>query len=117
MLITFHSKVEPEVLMLEEHALPLLAAAGKIAPHHIYIPERGVFTVEQLDAAIAGIEQAIDSSRSHATPHDDQDEQGNPLPPMAHRVTLQQRAFPLLDMLKKSRAKGVDVMWEKSRGW
>ena len=58
MLIAFHSKAAPEVLMLAKHALPLLAAAGKVGPDQSPLPERGVFTVEQLDATIAGIEQA-----------------------------------------------------------
>jgi hypothetical protein len=117
MLITFYSKVMPEVLMLEEHARPLLVAAGKITSQSIPIPQRGVFTVEQLEAAIAGIEEAIHHSRPSPSAYEnDQDEQDNLLAPMAQQVSLQQRAFPLLDMLKKSRLKNVDVMWQMTKG-
>lgn len=42
MLITFHSKVVAEVLMLTDHAGALLQAAGKSFGDKI--PERGVFT-------------------------------------------------------------------------
>ena len=50
MLITFHSKVVAEVLMLTDHAGVLLQAAGKSFGDKI--PERGVFTVDQLGPAI-----------------------------------------------------------------
>ena len=50
MLITFHSKVVAEVLMLSDHATGILQAAGKSIGDKI--PERGVFTVEQLGPAI-----------------------------------------------------------------
>ncbi len=67
MLITFHSKVVAEVLMLTDHAGALLQAAGKSFGDKI--PERGVFTVEQLQPAISGIERAIDDyQRAHEAP-------------------------------------------------
>src|SRR5690606_21960774 len=40
MLIVFHSKVASDVLMLAEHALPVLEAAGKDVSNGV--PERGV---------------------------------------------------------------------------
>lgn len=43
MLITFHSKVVAEVLMLAKHAGPLLQAAGKSFDEKS-VPEQGVFT-------------------------------------------------------------------------
>lgn len=117
MLITFHSKVVAEVLMLSEHAGPLLHAAGKSFGDKL--PERGVFTVEQLGPAIAGLEQAIETDqKSHAKGHDeDVDEEGRPVNPMARLVGLSQRAFPLLSMMKQSLAANVEVTWEVSRGW
>ncbi|SOE46281.1 hypothetical protein ANDA3_0351 [plant metagenome] len=114
MLITFQSKAAGDVLMLEEHALPLLQAAGK-APG--VSPERGVFTVAQLPAAIAGLEKAIAAAPPLADEDDDDDDDKPPVHPIALPVALGQRAFPLLDLLRKSQASGVDVMWEGSSAW
>ncbi|MGV2863544.1 DUF1840 domain-containing protein [Achromobacter sp. AGC39] len=113
MLITFHSKVVAEVLMLSDHAGPILQAAGK--PIGDKIPERGVFTVEQLGPAIDGIERAIADAEPPLDDEDDEDKA--PRAAMARTVGLKERAFPLLDMLRQSQAAGVEVTWEASRGW
>lgn len=112
MLITFHSKAVAEVLMLSDHAGPILQAAGKSIGDKI--PERGVFTVEQLAPAISGIEHAIATAER---PEEDEDEDAAPRAPMARTVGLKERAFPLLDMLRQSLAANVEVTWEASRGW
>ncbi|SIT19181.1 DUF1840 domain-containing protein [Achromobacter sp. MFA1 R4] len=115
MLITFHSKVVAEVLMLTDHAGALLQAAGK--PVGDKIPERGVFTVEQLGPAISGIERAIDEyQHAHEGADEDNDDKA-PVAPMARMVGLKERAFPLLDMMRQSQAAGAEVTWEVSRGW
>lgn len=116
MLITFHSKTVAEVLMLSHHAAPLLREAGKAIDGGV--PERGIFTVEQLPGAIAGIEAAIKTeSDTHQDPEAYPDTDEAPVPPMAQHVPLQQRAFPLLDMMRRSLADGKDVTWEASKGW
>jgi len=112
MLITFHSKAVAEVLMLSDHAGPILQAAGKSIGDKI--PERGVFTVDQLGPAIAGIERAIEIAEH---PADEDDEAKAPRSPMARAVGMKERAFPLLDMMRQSQAANVEVTWEASRGW
>ncbi|MCD0505402.1 DUF1840 domain-containing protein [Bordetella petrii] len=37
--------------------------------------------------------------------------------PIAQTVELRQRAFPLLDMMRRSLAEGADVTWEATKGW
>lgn len=116
MLITFHSKVVAEVLMLTDHAGVLLQAAGKSFGDKI--PERGVFTVDQLGPGIKGIEHAIEESLGQGHHDDDEeDEDKAPVPPMARTVGLKERAYPLLDMMRQSQAAGAEVTWEVSRGW
>ncbi|MVW72906.1 MULTISPECIES: DUF1840 domain-containing protein [unclassified Bordetella] len=116
MLIKFRSKTVAEVLMLSANAAPLLRAAGKTVADDV--PERGVFTVEQLPAAIAGIEAAIKAEEAHrpAQPSEEEDDAA-PVPPMAQHVELHQRAFPLLDMMRRSLQDGEDVTWESTKGW
>lgn len=112
MLIKFHSKTVAEVLMLSPTAAPILRAAGKSIGDEV--PERGVFTIDQLPAAIAGIEAAI-KAEDHVSPAEDEDDK--PVPAMAQHVELHQRAFPLLDMMRRSLADGEDVTWESTKGW
>jgi len=104
MLIVFHSKAAAEVLMLAQHAAPLLRAAGKVFDQDV--PVRGVWTAAQLSDAIAGIERAVAQTAGELP----QDEEG--VPAMERSVGLRQRAWPLLDMLKRAQTKGVDVVWE-----
>lgn len=116
MLIKFHSKAVAEILMLSENAAPLLRAAGKSFGDTI--PERGVFTRDQLESAIAGIESAVAADdQAHAPKDNDDDPDKAPVHPIAQTVELHQRAFPLLDMMRRSLAEGADVTWEATKGW
>jgi len=106
MVVTFRSKAAGEVIMLGEHAKPILEIAGKALGDTL--PERGVFTPEQLPAAIAGIERALAVTKDPKFDEDDPEEAA-----MARQyVGLAQRAFPLLDLLRRADAKGVNVTWE-----
>lgn len=109
MLIVFHSKAAAEVLMFSKHALPILQAAGK--PYIDDLPERGVITHDQLDAAIAGIERAIagDTTKEFS---DENDQIASEIHPISQPVSFRRRAFPLLAMLRLSRGINADVMWE-----
>lgn len=112
MLVTFQSKAASDVLMLDKHAVLVLQAAGR--PVTDADLKRGIFTVEQLPAAIAALEAAIDAESPETEP-DDPDK--DPVHPLAQTVSLKQRAFPLLDMMRKSLATDVPVMWEAGSAW
>src|SRR5690348_13330537 len=92
MLISFRSKAGAEVLMLSDHAAPLLRAAGKTLPDAF--PERGVFTPEQLPQAIAGIEEAVAIAPEHPEDHEKDHPDAPHAHPMARPVGLRQRAYP-----------------------
>jgi hypothetical protein len=115
MLITFHSKSVAEVLMLSAHAVPLLRAAGKSIGDDV--PAHGVISLAQLPDAIAGIEAALKSEAPPPAEPDGYNDDEPPVPAMAQHVSLHQRAFPLLDMMRRSLANGHDVTWEASKGW
>lgn len=109
MLLVFSSKAAPNVMMFAEHALLVLKAAGR--PYLDALPEQGVIPHDQLAAAIAGVERAISLDPSHQEPDQD-DEEENTTHPMQLPVSFRQRAFPLLDMMRRSAEANVDVMWE-----
>ena len=107
MYITFHSKAAADVMMRVDDAAPLLRAAGKAIGGEF--PTLGVLTHEQLPAAIAGLEAAVHAS---PTPMPDDDEIDHRLA----KVTLRQRAFPLLEMMHASLDANTDILWERAQG-
>jgi hypothetical protein len=113
MLITFTSKASAEVLMKAEHAIPLLQMAGKDLAG--VSAERGVFTPEQLGTAIAKLEHAI--SQAAPVEESDEDHHANPRHGGDMPVRLDQRAYPLLDMLKQANEAHESVLWEASSGY
>lgn len=114
MLIVFHSKPAAEVLMFSQHALPILKAAGK--PYTDTLPERGVITHDNLDAAIQGIEHAI-SAEKESEFSDNDDQNDVKAHPISQPVSFRRRAFPLLAMLRLSREHNADVTWEPAPTW
>lgn len=115
MLITFHSKATADILMRGDDVAPILRAAGKAVGDRV--PERGVFAPEQLPVAIAGLESAIRADAGNEAPDDERDPDQPAPHPIDRKVALRQRAFPLLDMMRKSLAAGESITWETSRGW
>lgn len=114
MLILFQSKSAAEVLMFAQHARPILIAAGKTFDT-ADLPERGVITRAQLDAAITGIESLMQADTSH---HDHDDEHDDATEhPISQPVGMRRRAWPLLAMLRLSREKGEDVTWGPAPIW
>jgi hypothetical protein len=107
MLVVFKSKAASEVMMLAEHAKPLLEVAGKDWS------ERGIFTVDQLPRAISRLEAAMHGEPAPRGYTDrDQEEAGERSAAAVEHVTIGQRAYPLVDMLREAQKMKVDVMWE-----
>jgi len=113
MLITFTSKAGADILMLSQHAKGLLKIIGKIDDQDLLT--RGVLMPEQLQAAIANIEQAMAAEPKQSQEEDEDTDQ--PRNPLSLPVGLRQRAFPLLDLLKRADQQQVPVMWEAGSGW
>ena len=112
MLVTFSSKAGADILMLSEHAKPILSIAGKVIDDPF--PVRGVFSAEQLPDAIKLIERAIASEPATKQVEDDGD---MPRDSINASVALRQRAFPLLDLMRRAQQTGLPVMWETGSAW
>ena len=110
MLVTFSSKAGADILMLSQHAKPILQIMGKLQGDEL--PLRGVFMPEHMPQTIARLEQAIAITPE---PIDDDDE--TPIDPISRPVGLRQRAFPLLDLLKRAEEKNLPVLWEAGSAW
>ena len=99
--------------MLSTHALPVLLATGR--DYADGVPERGAFSAEQLGAAIAGIERAISEDGPGVQQDDEREEHRTHA--MDLPVNFQQRAYPLLEMMRLAQAEGKSVMWEPASNW
>lgn len=109
MLIKFTTKTMTSVLMLGEHALPVLLAAGKDFDDGV-LPERGVFTAEQVPAAAQALKESMDGA---PVVNDDLDEdESSKVRPINKAVGFRQRAYPLYEMLREAQKAKDDVMWE-----
>jgi hypothetical protein len=98
----FKSKADGDLIMLAPVGDQLLRIIGREPA------AQGIIEVAALPQAIAALEQAIaaaESARGAARQSDDDDEAG------ANAIGLQQRAWPLLEMMRRSLAERADIVW------
>jgi hypothetical protein len=101
MLYKFKSKASGDVIMTEPIGNRLLAILGR-AP-----APKGIFEVADLPGLIAALETAISADEAaRARVSDDEDD-----PRAGDRISLKQRAWPLLDMMKRALAGRVVIVW------
>jgi hypothetical protein len=107
-LVVFRSKAAGEIFMFAETARRIFEIIGQTDA------ARGVITAEQVPDALQKLTAAVDEEKvqlkvaaeqSHNA--DQRDEPGH----VAQAITLGQRAFPLLEMLREAQKKRVDITW------
>lgn len=108
MLYEFKSKATGTVVMTAAVAERLLAIIGKPAG------PKGIFTVEQMGPALAALQAAVDAEAGNppateASPSSAGHEDDHPA--KAPPITLRQRAWPLMDMLRTAQTKGKEITW------
>ncbi len=100
MLVKFDSDVG-SVTMFGEIATSLLKAMG----HSGTIP--GAILAKDIPSALSALQSAVGSAPAAAeSKQDEGSDDGEP------NVSLRQRALPLIDLLTRAAARGVDVMWK-----
>ena len=105
MLYKFKSKSAADVIMMGPNGDRVLEALGR-SPS-----PKGILQAPDLPSAIATLEQAIerdDAQRRQA--EEEAQAEGRP-PPKGDGVTLRQRAWPLVEMMRRAQAQGHDVVW------
>jgi hypothetical protein len=102
----FKSKGAGDVIMLGPTGDRLLRAIGREpAP-------KGIIEVDAMPAAIAAIEQAVDADdAAFAQAQADARAKGEPEPRREGGVSLRQRAWPLVEMLRRCHAEGHEIVW------
>jgi hypothetical protein len=105
MIYKFKSKAGGDILMLGPNGDALLRAIGRDPA------AKGIIEPPAMAAAIAAIEQAVavdEAARREA--ESEAAAQGRTLPPR-DGVSMRQRMWPMVDLLKRSAAEEVPVVW------
>jgi hypothetical protein len=97
--------------MLKPNARQLLHIIDKI---DINDPEdsAGIIMANQISAALTALQFAIDAEEASFKKAQALDKSQNTSSSNTVSVTLQQRAYPIIEMLKRSQREGHDVTWE-----
>jgi len=103
MIYKFKSRAAGDLIMLAPHGDQILRIVGKEPS------TQGIFEVADMPAAIAAIEQAVAADEAPG-PQGDAAAAGDPCE-SADRVGLRQRAWPLLEMLRRCHAEGAVIVW------
>ncbi len=101
----FQSKADGDLLMMAPVGDQILRVIGREPS------KQGIIESAAIPAAIAALEQAIaaadtERQRARAAGRDDDDESAG-----AASVGLGQRAWPLLEMMRRSLAEHADIVW------
>jgi hypothetical protein len=107
-LVVFRSKAAGEIFMFAETARRIFEIMGRTdAP-------RGVITAEQVPEALQKLVAAVEEEKAQLKAAGEeaelQDKQGDGTV-QQRPITLGQRAFPLVEMLREAQKKKVDVTW------
>ena len=102
----FKSKADGDLLMMAPVGDQILRIIGREPS------PQGIIELAAIPAAIAALEQAIavadaERQRARAAGRDDDDESAGG----AAAVGLGQRAWPLLEMMRRSLAERADIVW------
>ena len=104
MLYKFKSRAAADLIMLEPQGRQIVTLMGKTPG------ASGIVTAEQIPAAIAALEAAVAAEEALPAVQNDGDEEVAEAE-RADVVRLRQRVAPFIDMLRRSAAAGVDVVW------
>jgi len=105
MIYKFKSKAAGDVIMMGPVGDDVLRLIGKPPS------PKGIIEVPSMAGAIAAIEQAIQADEAaRAQAEKEAAAEGKKLGPR-EGVTLRQRAWPLIEMMKRSMRENADIVW------
>jgi len=98
MIYKFKSRATGDLIMTQPVGERVLGLIGKERT------PRGIIEVEQMPAAIGALESAVASESPRAAGDDDDGGQ-------ADRVSLRQRVWPMVEMMKRAMAEKEPITW------
>ncbi len=121
MLVRLTSSTSGKMVMFAEHAHELFSWIGKECVAH------GVFTTEQLPEAIAHLRRGMEEEKlarkrnaeemraaeKNAGNHsEEEDESDDKKKPVEEKISLAQRALPLIHLMEWTQKEGGFIVWE-----
>jgi cyclopropane-fatty-acyl-phospholipid synthase len=103
MLYKFKSRAAADLIMLEPQGRQIVTIMGKTPG------PSGIVTAAQIPAAIAALEAAV--AAEEAQPSGDEEGEEVTEQERMEAVRLRQRVAPFIEMLRRSAAEQVDVVW------
>lgn len=105
MIYKFKSKAAGDLIMMGPSGDQVLRIIGKEpAP-------KGIIEPAAMPAAMAAIERAVaDEEAARARAEREAEAEGRTLAPR-EGVSLRQRAWPMIEMMKRAHAAGKDIVW------
>ena len=98
MLYKFKSKAAGDVIMTQPVGERMLSLIGKPAS------AQGIIEVDQLQAAMSALESAVAAESPKAA-------EGDAATPRADAVSLRQRVWPMVEMMKRALAAKEPIVW------
>ncbi|MEI2679472.1 MAG: DUF1840 domain-containing protein [Burkholderiaceae bacterium] len=105
MIYKFKSKATGDVIMLAASAEPILRLVGK-AP-----AAQGIFEVADMPSVIDSLERAVADAEAARAQAEKEAAADGRRAPAGDAVSLRQRAWPLVEMLKRSHAANAVIVW------
>jgi hypothetical protein len=104
MIYKFKSKAAGDVIMMGPTGDQVLRAVGREPA------AKGIIEVAAMPGAIAAIERAVaDDEAARKQAEQEAAAEGKKLAP--REISLRQRAWPLVEMMKRSMSEGHDIVW------
>lgn len=100
MLYKFRSKAAGDVIMLGPNGDQVMRLVGREPA------AQGIFEVEHMPQVIAALEQAVAADEAARQPERDDDKPGK-----GDGVSLRQRVWPLVEMLRRAHAAREPIVW------
>lgn len=105
MIYRFKSRATADLILMGPDGDRLLRALGREPAG------RGIFEVDALPAAIAALEAAVAAEAAAARDAEPPPDEAEGLAEAPAAVSLRQRAWPMIEMLRRAQAEGQPVVW------
>ena len=105
MLYKFKSKATGDVIMTGPVGDRIMKALGR-EPQ-----PQGIFLAEDLPAVIRSLEQAIEAEEQARERLEAEAQAKGETPPPREAVSLRQRAWPLIEMMRRAQGADKEIVW------
>ncbi len=105
MMYKFKSKAAGDVIMLQANGDQVMRILGKEPA------AKGILEAQSLPASAAALEAAVAAEEAVKNSAGDESPDDADAPAKRDAISLRQRVWPLVEMMKRAHAAGEDIVW------